>query len=151
MKKPNRKIPKNKIKELAEQFKSELDSKLPVTVLPNGGIIYKEFLIKENKQGNWAVYNYKSQQFVAQFFLKTCALMAAKAYALAKIEQFWEIKRLDNQYWANHIDSQVFQRNMKITKEYERYQILLTRFENSKAKEQHYKEEISKMFKWSFV
>ena len=151
MKKSKHKINRSKVRALAEQFKEELDRNLPITVLPNGSISYEDFIVKQTKAGNWSVYNFKHDQHVGEFFLKTCALMAAKAYNEIKLEKLQEIKRLDTQYWANHIYSQVFKYNMKLTKDYERYQILLTRFETSSFKEQHFKQEISKMFKWSFV
>lgn len=151
MKKQHRKINKIKVKQLAEQFQEELDRKLPVTVLPDGGIVYKDYLIKQSKNEMWVLYNYKHGNLIDQFFLKTCALMAAKAYSHTKLEQFFEIKRLDNRFWANHSDTQVFKHNIKTAKEYERYLILLNRLEESTVKEQFYKEEISKMFKWTFV
>lgn len=151
MTKRNRKISKKKIVELAEQFSHELDQKLPVSVLPNGGIIYKDYLIKSTSAGNWTVYQYKQKQLIGEFYLKTCALMAAKAYDNVQLEKFNEIKRLDTQYWANHSDTQIFKRNIKLAKEFERYLILLNRLEESQTKEQFYKDEISRMFKWSFV
>lgn len=151
MKRTNKKPLKNKIKELAEQFQSELDRKLPVTVLPDGGIVYEDYLVKQNSHGNWCVFNYRNKSLVDQFFLKTCALMAAKAYYHTQIEKFFEIKRLDTQYWANHCDAKVFKNNIKTAKEFERYLILLNRLEDAVSKEQFYKDEISKMFKWSFV
>lgn len=144
-------MPTIKVRELAEQFREEVDKKLPVTLLPDGGMVYKDYLVKQVKSGNWAIYNYKNKSLVDQFFLKTCALMAAKAYNHTQLERYFEIKRLDNCYWASHCDTQVFKNNIKTAKEFERYVILLNRLEDSQAKETHYKEEISKMFKWSFV
>lgn len=151
MTKRNRKVPKKKIAELAEQFSHELDKKLPISVLPDGAIVYKDYLIKANNKGNWIVYNFKQKQTVGEYFLKTCALMAAKAYDSIRLEKFNEIKRIDTQYWANHSNTQIFKHNIKNTKEFERYLILLNRLEESQAKEQFYKDEISRMFKWSFV
>jgi hypothetical protein len=151
MKKQNRKLNKHKVQELAEQFQEELNRKLPVTVLPDGGIVYKDYLVKQTKDGNWALYNYKQTALIDQFFLKTCALMAAKSHSLTKIEQYFEVKRLDTQYWANHSDTRIFKNNIKLAKEFERYLILLNRLEESTIKERFYKEEISKMFKWTFV
>jgi hypothetical protein len=151
MKKIKRKIPTIRIKELAKELTSELEQKLPLTVLPNGGIVYKQYLVKQTKDGNWAVYNYKDRSLIEQFFLKTCALMAAKAYNNVQLDKFHDIKRLDNCYWANHCDTQVFRRNIGLTKDFNRYLILLNKLEESEFKETHYKDEISKMFKWSFV
>jgi hypothetical protein len=151
MKKSKRKIPTIRIKELAKELSSELEQKLPLTVLPDGGIVYKQYLVKQIKNGNWAMYNYKDRNLIEQFFLKTCALMAAKAYNNVQLDKFHEIKRLDTCYWAKHCDTQVFKHNIKLAKDFTRYLILLNKLEESELKETHYKEEISKMFKWSFV
>jgi len=151
MKKSKRKIPTIRIKELAKELSSELEQKLPLTVLPDGGIVYKRYLVKQTKDGNWAVYDYKNRNLIEQYFLKTCALMAAKAYNNIQLDKFHEIKRLDNCYWANHSDTQIFKQNIKLAKDFGRYLILLNKLEESEFKETHYKEEISKMFKWSFV
>jgi hypothetical protein len=151
MKKRNRKLNKQKITELAEQFKEELDRKLPVAILPDGGMVYKNYLVKQNKTNQWSLYNYRNKELIATFFLKTCALMAAKAHNYVHLEKFGEIKRLDSSYWASYTDRQVFQHNIKTAKEFERYLILLNRLEESQLREQQYKEEISRMFKWTFV
>ena len=150
--KPTNKKPKSKVvKELATHFEAELNQKLPVSIRQDGSIVYKDYFIKCKKNGNWAVYDIKTRDEIEEFFLKTCALMAAKAYNHTQMEKFIEIKRLDNQYWANHCDSLVFRANLKKTKEFERYLILLNRMEHSEAQAANFKEEISRMFKWSFV
>jgi hypothetical protein len=151
MKKSNRKIPTIRVKELAKELSHELATKLPLTVLPNGGIVYKQYLVKQTKSGNWAIHNYKDKSLIQEYFLKTCALMAAKAYDNLHLEKFTEIKRLDNCYWASHCDKQVYTKNIKTAKDFERYLILLNKLEESELKETYYKDEISKMFKWSFV
>jgi hypothetical protein len=153
MKKFNKKSNKKQVvKELAEHFQNEFDRKLPITMLPNGGgMIYKDFLVKQSSNGNWGMYNYKNQTLIEQYFLKTCALMAAKAYSTTSLDKFFEIKRLDNNYWSNYCDNQVYRNNIKTAKEFDRYVILLNKLEDSEYKTQHYKEEISRMFKWSFV
>lgn len=151
MKKRNRKLNKNKISELAEQFKEELDRKLPIAILPDGGIVYKNYLIKQSKTNQWNLYNYRNKELIETFFLKTCALMGAKAHHNIHLERFGEIKRLDSGYWASYTDKLVFQNNIKTAKEFERFLILLNRLEESKLQEQRFKDEISRMFKWSFV
>jgi sRNA-binding regulator protein Hfq len=152
MKKFNKKSNKKQVvKELAEHFQNELDRKLPITVLPGGAAVYKNYLIKQNSAGNWGMYNYRNQTLIEQYFLKTCALMAAKAYSTTSLDKFFEIKRLDNRYWSNYCDNQVYRNNIKTAKEFDRYVILLNKLEDSEQKTQYYKEAISRMFKWSFV
>jgi hypothetical protein len=139
------------IKELANAFSDELQAKLPITRMPNGSIVYKDYLIKETKNKNWGLYHIRTRELIDTYFLKTCALMSAKAYANTRMEKYFEIKRLDNQYWANYSDTVIFAKNIKTAKDYERYLILLNRLEHSKTLADHFKEEISRMFKWSFV
>ena len=77
--------------------------------------------------------------------------MAAKAYYKTDMFKFSEIKQLDNRYWASYCDNLVYKKNIKTAKDFERYLVLLNKLEDSEQKAQHYKEEISSMFKWSFV
>lgn len=151
MKRRNRKFSKRKISELAEQFQEELDRKLPVTVLPTGGVVYKNYLVKQDKVNRWSLYNYQNGTLIESFFLKTCALMAAKAYCSTLLDKFSEVKRLDNGYWASYSDRLVFQHNIKTARDFDRYLMLLTRLEESQFREQRFKIEISRMFKWTFV
>lgn len=142
---------KRVIRELAEQFSTELNKQLPVSVMPNGDIVYKDYVVRNLPSGNWGLYNYKTKELVDQFFLKSCALMAAKAYNHVQLHKFKEIKTLDGRYWANYCDAEVYKHNIKITKDSDRYLILLDKLENSESKAQQYKAEISRMFKGSFV
>lgn len=143
-----KKIP---VRDLAAQLKTELDSKYPVHILPNGNTVYKDYIIKENKAGNHALYNFRTKTLVDQFFLKSCAVMAAKAYYHTKIERYIEIKDLDTKYWASHTDAKIFRNNIKSAQDFERYLILLNRLEDAESKEQFYKDKITTMFTWSFV
>ena len=77
--------------------------------------------------------------------------MATKAYQGTNLNRYFEIKRLDNKYWSSYSDNQVYKRNIKTAKDFDRYLILLNRLEHSKTQAEHFKEEISRMFKWSFV
>lgn len=77
--------------------------------------------------------------------------MAGRAYSRTQLEKYFEIKRLDNRYWANYCDMQVYTHNIKSAKEFDRYVILLNKLEYSTEQANHFKEEITRMFKWSFV
>lgn len=152
MKNTKTKKPKAKvIKELVTHFEEDLKKSLPVTIQPNGNLVYKNYYIKKTKESYWQLYNLKSHDLVSQFYLKTCALMGAKAYSNSNLEKFSEIKRLDTQYWANYSDNLIYTHHIKNAKEFNRYLILLNKLEHSRDLAEHYKEQISKMFKWSFV
>jgi len=139
------------IKELAGKLEHEVDANLPIKPMPDGSVVYKSYIIKETAMGNWALYNRSTKDLIDQFFLKTCALMAAKAYDKVNLARYYEVKDLDNKYWANYSDTLVFKANIKKTTSTERYLILLNKLENSNSLANHFRTKISKMFKWSFV
>jgi len=139
------------VKELAGQFEAELQKTLPISIQPDGSIVYKQFLIKKNQVGNWILYNKNNKYALEEYYLKTCALMAARAYSRTDLNKFFEIKRLDDQYWANYSDNQVYTKNIKKAKDFSKYVILLNRMEYSQERAEHFKEQISRMFKWSFA
>ena len=151
MKKSKQSNKNRTVSELASTFEEELKKTLPITVHPSGSIAYKDYAIVKNKSGNWCIYHVRSKDKVDEFYLRTTALMAAKAYSQSKLEKFHEIKRLDNRYWANFFDYQTSSKNIKNAKEFDRYTILLNKLEHSKHLTEYYKEEISRMFKWSFA
>jgi len=146
-----RKFKTKEIKELAESFKEDFKATLPITALPDGSLVYKQYLIKETDKKNWGIYHLESRTLIDEYYLKTCALMAAKAYNNTDMIKFFSTKRLDNRYWANHCDTLVYQKNIKTAKDLDRYLILLNKLEHSTTLTTHFKDEISKMFKWSFV
>jgi hypothetical protein len=139
------------VKELAGQFEAELNKTLPISIQPNGSIVYKNYLIKTNKQGDWCVHKASVIDPLEVFYLKTSALMAARAYDKNDLNKMFEIKRLDTDYKNNHMDSLVFANSIKKAKDFSRYIILLNKLEYSRERTEHFKDTISKMFKWSFV
>jgi len=139
------------IKELASQFEAELNKSMPVTVRKDGSLFYKNYVIKQNNNNNWALYYNGSNESIDEFYLRTCALMGAKAYQNTDLTRYFEIKRLDNKYWASYSDNQVYRKNIKTAKDSERFMILLNKLEDSETQSAYFKETISRMFKWSFV
>jgi hypothetical protein len=148
----NKKQPKTKIiKDLAGQFEEDLKHTIPLAIQPDGSIVYKGYIVKKNDRGNWNLYYLNSNTVVEEYYLKTCALMAAKAYNKTDLNKFFEIKQLDSQYWNSYSDSQVYQKNIKTATDFSRYLILLNKLEDSKNRAEHFQQRISTMFKWSFV
>jgi hypothetical protein len=148
----NKKKPQAKvIKELASQFEQELNKTLPISIQPNGSIVYKNYIIKTDKTGNWAIYKPGVLDPLGTFYLKTSALMAARAHDRNDLNKMFEIEHLDTDYKNNHTDSLVFANSIKKAKDFSRYLILLNKLEYSQERTQHFQEKISRMFKWSFV
>ncbi len=138
-------------KKVAAYFDQELQSTLPFTVLPNGALSYKSYTVKQLASGNWALVRTESSELIGQFYLKSCAIMAAKSYNSVQLSKFFDLIELDRQYWANYSDSLVYRHNIKHAKEFNRYLVLLNKLEYSELQAKHFRAKISKMFRWSFV
>ena len=148
------KKPKNQtkaIKELAAHFEEDLNKSLPIVIHASGIISYKNYGIVKLPSENWGLYNLDNKDLINEFYLKTCAIMAANAYSKVKIEKFYEIKRLDNSYWSHYSDNMIYKENIAKAKEFSRFMILLNKLEYSQERSDFYKAEISRMFKWTFA
>jgi len=151
MKKQSKKPQARVVKELAAQLEADVNRSLSLAIQPDGSVVYKDFVVKLLANENWGVYNIHSKDLVAQFFLKSCALMAAKAYYNSNIQQFKDIKQLDTRYWTNYTEHLVHSKNINVIKEFDRFMISLNKLEHTRDKAAYYKEEISNMFKRAFV
>lgn len=141
---------KKTIKELAFYFDEELDKQLPIKVLPDGTLVYYSYIVKQLSNGSWGVFNIKTKDLKNQYYLKSCALIAAKAYHDHRFNKCSEIKDLDNNYWSNYVDSLIFKKNIKHASS-ERYPILVTRMEESNNQAEYFKNKIYSLFKLTFV
>jgi hypothetical protein len=144
--------PRPDVKKLADVLDIEFKKIVPLIPLPDGSVAYKDFVVKKNKAGAWCIYSKHTTNYShGEFNLQTCALVAAKALTQMQLQRYNEIKSLDNKYWSNFYRTSVYQHNIKLAKDYDRYLILLNKLEDSTWKASHYKEEISKLFRWAFV
>jgi hypothetical protein len=151
-KKKTQKLNSNKLEELAEDFGAIYDKKVQITVLPNGAVGYKNFIIKPGRRGAWTIfYSNNLLDPVGEYNLKSCALMAAKAYNTVHINKFFEIKDIDTRYNTNYTEYLLFKQHIKVAKDLDRYIILLNKLEEADRKTQFYKDRISTMFRNTFA
>lgn len=141
---------KTVIRELAEDFNEEFNSKIPIKTLPNGNIVYNDFLIKHDKFQYWEVYYVPQKELIHKFFLKTCALLAAKHYSSHQFGEYDRIKHLDNRYQSHYSDIVVYRHNVKQITDIDDRAIVLNKLEESHARAKEYQHQISLMFKLAF-
>lgn len=141
---------KNVIQDLAEDFTSEFNSKIPIKTFSNGDIVYKDYLIKQDKKLYWSVFYIPNKELLHDFFLKSCALMAAKEYDALRFQNYQRLIHLDNRYQSHYSDSVVYKHNVKKITDYDQLSILLTKLEESQVRAKEYQHQISIMFKVSF-
>jgi hypothetical protein len=148
---PKTKAKAKVIKELAVHFEEDLNKSMPISIQPDGSIVYKKYLIKQLANKSWGLYHIQSRDLVETFYLKTSALLAAKAYSSTFLDRYFEIKRLDSGYWANFMQSEISRSQLKSPVDLSRYIIILNKFEDSLYETERYKTSISTMFRNSFV
>ena len=144
-------VSKVNIAKLADVLDIEFKKILPLIPLPDGSVVYRNFVVKQDSHGNWCILSKGTATIHGQFNLRTCALVGAKCLSQMQLQRYNEIKDLDNRYWSSTYRTSVYEHNIKSAKDYDRYLILLNKLEDSTWKARHYKEEISKLFRWSFV
>lgn len=144
-------VKKKTIKELAGYFDEELQAQLPITRLTNGSFVYKEFIVKQLPNSNWALYDTILKEIINDYFLKSCALIAAKEYSNRRFDRYSEIKFFDTRYQAAYTDLTVFRNHIKKITDPDQYDIILTRLEESTSQSLIYKKTISRLFRHAFV
>lgn len=143
---------KNVIRDLADEFVNEFNASLPIIMLPNGDVVYKDFVIKKTlNNNNWGLFNFKTKDLISEFFLKTCALIAAKEYNNLHFGRYHQIKHLDKRYQAHYGDILVYQHNIKKIKDTNDYALVLNKLEESQSRAKEYQVQISRLFKCSFA
>lgn len=145
---------KNK-KQVAQQIESFLEEEftknLPVVKLQDNSIAYKNYKIKQNKRGDFDLkFGGLGFETIGNFNLKVCALMAAKKHDKCQLEAYNEVRDLDSKYWASYADAKYFQYKRKITKDFEKFEILTSRYDISSKRAVDYKDKITRMFRSTF-
>jgi len=142
-----------KIKKQAERLETfledEFKKKVPLAVLPDRSIVYKRFKISQNKQSQWCL-RYLGGFDIDTFRLKTTAAIAAKHYDRSSLVKYNEVKLLDTNYWTAAVDAEIFKYRYDNTKDFDRKMLFLCRWELARDKANHYKSEITRMFKAAF-
>lgn len=139
-------------KKQAEKLEYLLEEELkniPLVVLSTNVLAYKKYKIKQNKQGHWVLFDQQGDA-VDFFRIKTTASLAAKFYDQTNFRKYNEVKILDGQYWNTNNDALFFEHKYKNTKDLDKRDLFMWRWELSKGRAQRYKQEISTMFKANF-
>lgn len=140
---------KRQAKQLESFLEDEFKKKIPIAVLPDKSLVYKRYKIKQNKQGLW-VMSLAGGEAIDRFRIKTTAALAAKFYDQTNFTRYNEVKILDTQYWNNSNDSVFFKYKYENTKDLDKRDIFMWRWEQAHARSKHYKEKISAMFTANF-
>jgi len=135
-----------------ENFYEEVKGSMPLTVLPNKAVGYKDFVIRQRKDGSWDLTRLygKRLQVLDNFNLKTTAIISARYYEINNIQQLIETKELDRLYWNAHTDSVYFKHFYAKTQDSVKKDNYLWRYELTTQKATYYKDKISSTFRTVF-
>jgi|APGre2960657373_1045057.scaffolds.fasta_scaffold00512_19 hypothetical protein len=141
---------KEKAEKLEKFLEDEFKKSIPLLVLADKSVVYGNYKIKQSKQGTWNLRYLKTDDLIDTFRTKTSAILAAKFYDKNRLGRYNDVKNLDLAFWNNSKDSAFFEERMKTTKDLERRDLFLCRFELTRDRAAKYKDELSRMFKANF-
>lgn len=136
--------------EKLENFLEEnFQKNIPVAVLSNGNLVYKNFVIKKNSQDKWELIRFKGNK-LDTFNLKTCAILGAKFYNVNNFSRYNELKILDSFYFKHQIDSEIYKKRYDQTQDLALKDMFMARLSESKQQADYAKEKIISKFKALF-
>jgi hypothetical protein len=136
----------NKIK-LIQDLEELLDVKVDLAKFPyqkGNSIRIGKFVVRESKYGSFKIFNCELNAQIAETFCKTSAIALAKSAANG-VDHKTRILSLDNdiQKWYN--DCVFYKHNIKITKDYNRKDILEMRYDIAKRRTADAKQQLDRI------
>lgn len=133
-------------KELAEIVKDKVAASVPVQYLPDGSVIYKNYKIVSDN-GSFKLTKIRSRTVIDNFKTKSAAILAAKFYDTNNFTDYSNIKHVDQVFYSNQIDAEIFKYRIKTTKDLDRKDLMQWRLEVVEQRAQRYKQEITSLLK----
>jgi hypothetical protein len=136
----------NKIEEFLEK---EIKSAALVVTLDNGVSVYKDFVVKLSKSGNYTLSRSSGIE-LEKFNLKTTALLAAKMYESGNFKRLAELKILDNIYQKNYLERAFYNKRYRQSSNSENSDLYLARLSTVESKIEYAKHQIASSFRALF-
>ena len=130
-------------------------------IMVKGGLIvpigkntfkYKNYLVVRDQSNGWSVFQVgQTKKHIASTFLKVSAFAICKAHDRARLKTVEEIKYEDAVFERNYLDSLFFKNTIKVSKDFERKDTALWRYEIVHSKARDAKQKIDRIFYSSIV
>lgn len=129
----------------------DLEELLDITISPadfpyqkGNSIRIGKYVIRENKHGWFRIFDCERNAQIAETFCKTSALAIAKSLA-SGTDQRNKILNIDKdiQKWYN--DCVFYKHNMRVTKDYNRYDILEMRYDLARRRTADAKQQLERI------
>lgn len=136
--------------ELQKKIEQELLNELPIRV-KDSTLEYNHFLIVQDKDGYWCLYNnINGLDFIQRFYLRSCAVMAARLYEKVKMQDFVTVKGLDTSYCNFSNDIVTFRHLIKKTNDDVKKDNYYFRLEECILKSKELKRQIENLYRTIF-
>lgn len=140
---------KNHAVKLEEFLDDELSVKIPILEISKTKIIYKNFKIKQNKNGVWKIYR-NNNDALDSFNLKSTALIATKYYSTNNLAAVISIKVLDELYQKNISEFDMFKNRLQNATTIEQMDRYIARLSVAESKYEYAKQQIISKFRTTF-
>jgi hypothetical protein len=140
---------KKQARTLENFLEEEFKKRTPLLVLKDKSLMYKTIKVKKSKNSKWSISSVSGYD-LDEFYLKSTAAIAAKYYSDGNYSKLNEVKILDFQYWQCAFDEDLFDYKIKTTKDLDKLDIYIARWELAKAKTEMYKRQVSDLFRLAF-
>jgi hypothetical protein len=140
---------KNQARTLENFLEDEFKNRTPLLILKDKSVIYKKMKVKQSKNNKWALRHISGCE-IDEFYLKTTATIAAKYYSDGNFSKLNELKMLDFQYWQCAFDEEMFKDKIKSTKDLEKLDIYVARWDLAKSRAELYRKQVSSLFRLAF-
>lgn len=139
---------KNQAHKLEGFLEEEFKLKTPLLVLKDQTVVYKNYKIKKNSNHQWNLI--LDGSVLGVFKLRAGAIIAAKCHDKTDFARLNEIKILDFQYWQHSVDEHIFHYKFDTTKDADKRDIFLARWELARDRAKVYRSKISSLFRSTF-
>lgn len=108
---------------------------------------YKNYLVVRDQDIGWSVFQVgNTKKHIASTFLKVSAFAVCKAHDRFRFSTVDDVKNADAIFERNYLDSIFFKNTIKISKDYDRKDTALWRYEIVHSKARDAKEKIDRIF-----
>lgn len=117
-------------------------------VLKDKSVVYKNYRVKRNKNGEWSIN--KNGSTLGVFNIKACAVIAAKLFDNNRIAELAGLRLLDSQIYNSTEDEYFYKQKLKSETDEFKLELFLSRWDLSHARARSFKKKLSTLFNSTF-
>lgn len=133
------------IDKMVDSLHNEMKDYMPIYILPDKSILYKQYRIKQLRNKNWGVFR-TNGDFIDQYFFKTAALLGSEYYDKLEFEKLCHIRIIDSRCWSYYFDMLQLKNTLHSYTDYDQYLIAVNKLERVEHLAKEYKSKLQHMY-----